>query len=49
MKMSLRANTMLNELAILSANSNSSNAKLISIKPNRYSLRENIKKSLNEV
>ena len=47
MKMSLRANTMMNELGF--SNSNSSNGKLISIKPNRYSLRDNIKKNLNEV
>ena len=44
MKVSLRANTMLNELAILSANSN---GKLI--QPKRYSLKDNLKKSLNEI
>ena len=44
MKVSLRANTMLNELAILSTNSN---GKLI--QPKRYSLKDNLKKSLNEL
>ena len=44
MKVSLRANTMLNELAILSANSN---GKLI--QPKRYSLKDNLKGGLNEL